>query len=107
MRALVLVLAGGALVGAFFLGRLTDPSAAAAAKTSARGGHVFTAHFRDLVHIPGIHTKCVVSEEAGVPNMLCDHSPRARYEVVLSGDELSVYKNGNPDNPRFSVPWKP
>ena len=107
MRGGVLLLVGAALVGAFFLGRLTHSATAAPAKTTARGGDVFTAAFRDVVRIPSIQTRCVVSEEAGFPNLLCDHSPRGRYELVLFRDSLLVYRNGDPDRPRFAARWNP
>jgi hypothetical protein len=78
---------------------MSHPTFAAA----TRGGKVFTAARGDVVRIPGIRTRCVVSEEAGRTNMLCDHAPHGRYELVLFRSRLFVY----PDKPRFAARWKP
>jgi hypothetical protein len=105
MRLFAALLLSGALAGSFFVGRLSRPAQAAAA--SASGGSVFIAAQGDVIRIPRIRTRCVVSGEAGRPDMLCDHTPRGRYELVLFRDALLVYRNGNPDEPRFSVRWNP
>jgi len=105
MRLFAALLLSGALAGAFFVGRLSQPPRAAAA--AARGGTVFSAARGDVIRIPGIRTRCVVSEEAGSLELLCDHVRRGRYELVLFSDQLLVYRNGNPDKPRFAVRWKP
>ena len=105
MRLLGLALLAGALAATFFLGRLSQPSRAAAA--TDRGGNLFVAGRNDVIRIPGIRTRCVVSEEAGKPDMLCDHVKRGRYELVLFSDSLFVYRNGNPDKPRLALRWKP
>ena len=39
--------------------------------------------------------------------MLCDHTPSGRYEVVILGDSVLVYRNGDPDTPRFAARWTP
>ena len=103
MRLVPVLLVGVAVGGAFFLGRMSHPTSAAAA-----GSHkVLTAARGDVIRIPGIRTRCVVSEEAGRTNMLCNHTPHGRYELVLFRDRLFVYRNGNPDKPRFAARWNP
>ena len=101
MRAFVVLSIGAALVGSFLLGRLSGPAAAASS------GKVLTAKQGDTIRVPGIASRCVLSQEAGFPNMLCDHTPRGRYEVVIYSDSLFVYRNGDPDNPRFHARWRP
>ena len=103
MRALVLVLVVAALVGSFFLGWASKSAPAAAPGT----GNVLAAKQGDAIRIPEIATRCVVQQEALVPEMLCDHTPHGRYEVVIFSDSLFVYKNGDPDHPRFAERWKP
>lgn len=103
MRTLVLLSMGAALVGSFFAGRMSGPAPAAA----ARNGKVLTAKQGDTIRIPGIATRCVLSQEAGAPDMLCEHSPRGRFELVVIKSRLFVYRNGDPDHPRFSARWKP
>jgi len=103
MRALVVLSIGAALAGAFFLGRLSGPAPADAASKAK----VLTARQGDTIRIPGIATRCVVQQEARIPQMLCDHTPRGHYEVVIDSDSLFVYRNGDPDHPRFHARWKP
>lgn len=103
MRLVALLLLSVAVGTAFFVGRMSGPGSAAASAS----GKVVTAVQGDTIRIPAIHTRCVVSQEAGKPDMLCDHAPRGRYELALSGDSLYVYRNGHPDLPRFAAPWEP
>ena len=103
MRTLVLVSIGAALVGSFFLGRASKSAPAAA----PGNGKVLTAAEGDVIRIPDVATRCVVSQEAGVPKMNCDHTPYGRYAVVIYSERLYVYRNGDPDHPRFSERWKP
>ena len=54
-----------------------------------------------------IRTRCLVSDEGSATDLLCDHTPRGRYELVLFRNRLFGYRNGYPDKPRFAVRWKP
>jgi hypothetical protein len=57
--------------------------------------------------LAGIRTRCLVSDEGSATDLLCDHTPRGRYELVLFRNRLFGYRNGYPDKPRFAVRWKP
>ena len=91
------------LAAAFLVGHLTATPPAGA----ARQQRVFVAGQGDVIRVPGAATRCVASGEGGFPDLVCDHAPRGRYEVVFFSDELLVYRNGNPDHPAFSARWKP
>jgi hypothetical protein len=91
-------------VGAgFALGRATTASSAAAAGKS----RVYTGRAGDVLRVPAAAARCTVSREAGATNLICVHTPRARYSVVFYRDNLFVYRNGNPDNPVFSARGRP
>ena len=87
------------IAAAFLIGRATDPPAAPAA--AGRMGDVF--------RVPTAATQCVVSKEAGAPNVICRHLPtaEARYSVFFYRDKVLVYRNGRPDDPVFSAQGKP
>lgn len=92
------------IAAAFLIGRATDPPAAPAA-----AGRVFTGRMGDVFRVPTAVTQCVVSKEAGAPNVICRHLPtaEARYSVVFYRDNVLVYRNGRPDDPVFSAQGKP
>jgi hypothetical protein len=96
-RSFSLVSVALALVVAFVLGQATNPGASSA----AADGHVYTGRLGDVFRVPGAAARCEVSQEAGAPNLICFHVPRARYSVVFFKDDLLVYRNGNPDKPVF------
>jgi hypothetical protein len=103
MRLVAVLLVGVAVGGAFFLGRMSHPTSAIA----ARSGKVVTVAQGDTIRIPGVHTRCLVSEEARIPELICNHSPRGKFELALFHNELLVYRYGNPDKVAYSAPWKP
>lgn len=93
------------VVGAFFLGRATDPSGAATRST----GGIYTGHLGDVFRVPSAAARCLVTAEAGAPKLSCNHVPvaRARYNVIFYKDNLFVFRYGNPDRPVFSARGRP
>jgi hypothetical protein len=85
------------------LGRATTASSASAAAK----GRVYTGRVGDVLRVPAAATRCTVNREAAATNLICAHTPRARYSVVFFKDNLFVYRNDNPDNPVFSARGRP
>ena len=88
---------------AFLAGYAANPAAAPAASK----GSVYTARVGDVVRVPSAAAQCKVGQEAGAVNLVCAHTPRARFSVVFFKDNLLVYRNGNPDKPVFSAHGNP
>jgi hypothetical protein len=86
-----------ALAAASMLGQATSSRGSAAAVTK----HVYVGRDGDVFSVPGAAARCVVSEEAGAPNLICAQAPSARYSVVFFKDALFVYRSGKPDTPVF------
>ena len=102
MKPLFMV-CGLAIVAAFFIGRTTVAGTASATPAA----HVYTGRVGDVLRVPAVATRCVVSREGAAPDLICAHTPKARYSVTFFKDNLFVYRNGNPDNPVFSVHGRP
>jgi hypothetical protein len=56
----------------------------------------------------GAGVRCQVTEEAGVPLLLCSRNPRSRspFDVALTGSSVIIYKAGYPDDPLFGRSFK-
>ncbi len=91
------------IAAAFLAGYAANPAAAPAASN----GRVYTAGIGDVVRVPSAAARCEVGQEAGAVNLVCAHTPRARFSVVFFKNDLLVYRNGNPDNPVFSARGNP
>ena len=91
-----------AIAAAFLLGRATNLGNASA--TTSR--HVYTGGQGDVFRVPAAATRCVVSQEGGFPNLVCDRIPRGRYTVVFYKDSFLVWRIGKED-PVFSARWQP
>ena len=86
-----------ALAAAFFVGRAT----------ATQSRHVWIGRQGDVLRVPAAATRCLVSGEAGSPDLFCSRIPRGRYTVTFFSDEILVWRNGRPDKPVFSARWKP
>jgi len=109
LAALAIVVAGAVAAFAVYTFGWRDdeedvPATAVAATTTRR---VYTLRRGDLVRVPGAATRCVASGEAGIPNLFCRRAPEGSHQIVLSADQIFVFKNGEPDDPAFSARWKP
>jgi hypothetical protein len=72
--------------------------------------HVYTIHMGDVIHVPGVATRCTAETEGGIPNLFCTGTPRSRYQVVIWSDQADLYDleaGGEPMKPTFSVSRKP
>jgi len=71
-------------------------------------GRVYTLREGDSVRVPVTATRCVVSGEAGIPNLFCDRiGSGGRFEVVFWSDSVDLYdlaRHGEPMVPTYSVP---
>lgn len=76
----------------------------AAASPAAVSRSTRTVHLRpgDVVLAAGL--RCGFQVEAGVPELLCSRTPRARspFDVAISRGSVAVYRMGDPDNPLFA-----
>jgi hypothetical protein len=103
MRRLLVVSLVAVLAGGFALGRAT-----ASQKTKAApSGKTYVGRPGDTFRVPAAKMQCQVSTEAGDVDVLCQHTPDARYQVVFFKDNLFVYRIGKPDTPVFSAHGKP
>jgi hypothetical protein len=66
----------------------------------------YTLRTGDVVRAPLAATRCEASAEGGTPNLFCTRSPGGRYQIVFYGDDVLIFRVGDPDNPR-AVRWKP
>jgi hypothetical protein len=70
-------------------------------------GHVFTLHQGEVIRVPSAATRCVASQEAGVPNLFCTRTPRGKYEFVFYSDSVVVWGPRGPDKETASYRWEP
>ncbi|HUK93552.1 MAG TPA: hypothetical protein VLU96_00705 [Gaiellaceae bacterium] len=103
MRQIVVL---GVLVGAAVVLALGLRTGSEAASTNATK-RVFTGRVGDVFRVPAISVRCIVSREGGAPDLICQHTPRWRYQVVHPKDNLFVYRSGRPDDPVFSAKGRP
>ncbi len=97
-----------AVVGALVLTGSKDSKTNAPAGPAPRGGVIYTLRWGDLVRDPRTGTRCEATGEAGIPNLLCTHTARGRYEAVFWDDELQVYGPGSEAmTPTYSFKWWP
>jgi hypothetical protein len=76
------------------------------AQEAPRRQAVYTLRWGDVVRDPRTGTRCVATGEGGLPNLLCTHTARGRYEAVFWDDELQVYGPGSgPMEPTYSFRW--
>ena len=82
---------------------------AALALAAPSSGHVYTGRLYDVFRMPGAALRCEVGQEAGAPNVSCEHVPysHARYNVVFFKDNVFVYRLGHPDTPVWSAKGRP
>jgi hypothetical protein len=85
------------LGGAFIVGQLTQMSAAEASAT-----HLYTLRVGDKVAIPAINQVCSVSTEGGAVDLFCARPRNAHHQVTIFGDNILVWKVGNPDRPAWT-----
>jgi hypothetical protein len=89
----VLLVGVGVLVGSV----LTRTHAANASST-----HHYTLRLGDKVSIPAIGQVCTLATEGTAKNLLCSKPRKARHQVVIFGNDIFVYKVGNPDRPAWA-----
>src|SRR5512133_847849 len=95
-----------AAFGAIVLMGGKDSTTNTPATPAPRRPVVYTLHWGDVVRDPRTGTLCEATGEAGLPNLLCRHTYRSRYEAVFWKDELQVYGPGSgPLEPTYSFDW--
>jgi hypothetical protein len=87
----------------FTAGRLTTADTASASATA----RVYTGRQGDVFRVPAAATRCIVTQEAGVPRLYCSRIGGGRYAVDFFRSSVLVWRNGNPDAPVFSARWRP
>jgi hypothetical protein len=89
-----------------FLSAGNEEKASTPARPAPRGHVIYTLRWGDVVRDPRTGTLCEATGEAGLPNLLCRHTYRSRYEAVFWKDELQVYGPGSePFAPTYSFKW--
>jgi hypothetical protein len=85
------------LGGAFAVGQVTHTSTA-----EASASHRYTLRVGDKVTIPVINQVCSVSTEGGAVDLFCARPRDAHHQVTIFGNNILVWKVGNPDRPAWS-----
>ena len=103
MRPALAWLFAVAIAAAFIAGRMTDADDASASAAA----RVYTGRQGDVFRVPSATTRCLVSQEGGLPRLYCSRIGGGRYTVDFFRTRIHVWRNGNPDAPVFSARWRP
>ena len=66
------------------------------------GGRTYVLHEGDRAIVPAINQECTASGEGGAPDLFCARPKAPHHQVVIFGDEILVWKNGDTDAPAWS-----